>query len=154
MKRRMLSWIVIAMISWTPLLSAQDQNDAPPPKEVQSPFQEEIEYKPGQLLELNLLIDGIHWTSFKIGSQNTEDLKPGKTTKIEVINTLENRSSHSRVISIVILLENETGNLLQRLSMGEVKLSKGKYRTDRQKFKVETDALIGLSKIYIFAETK
>ena len=152
MKRKLLSWILVMIFSWIPLLHAEDS--AAPPTEVQSPFQGEFVYPPGQVIELNLLIDGVHWSTFKLDGGDPADLKPGKTTKVEVVNTLENTASRTRVLSIVILLEDSTGNLLERLSLGEVKLSKGRYRSDRQKFKLRNDTLIDLAKIYIFAEIK
>jgi len=150
MKRALLSWILVAMISWVPLLHAQEQEQ--PPREVKSPFQEELNYSPGQVLTLNLLIDGVHWGTFKLESKNLEDLQPGDTTKVDVINTVENTVSKTKVVSFVFLLEDSSGTLLERLSLDKIKLSRRRNRDDRQKFKLQTDSLIDLSKLYIFAE--
>jgi len=152
MRRNVLSAFLVVLISWVPLLWAQDSASAP--KEVDSPYQAEMNYHPGDLLELNLIIDGIRWSTFKLDAGDLSDLKSGNTTKIEVTNTLENVGSHTRSLSLVILLEDEKGSMLKRLTLGSIKLSKGKYRSDHQKFKVMDENLMELAKIYIFAETK
>lgn len=150
MNRTCLSLLICMVFC---LVSGVPAEEPTAPTQFKSPYQAEVDYTPGQLLELNLMIDGIHWTRFQLDAGDSADFQAGHTSRVEAINSLENTGDHTQRFSLVVLLEDANGSMLERLTLKPVKLSKGKYNTDRQRFKIADDVLMELAKIYFFAET-
>jgi len=150
-ERRCFLWFLMILIGLS--IQVFPEEETGDIQAVESPYQGEFVFVPGQPLELKLEIEGIYWSTFGIDAGKTDKLKPGDTHRIEVVNRIENISKHAVKFTLVVLLEDRDGKMLERLSLSPVKLSKGKYRTDRQKFKVSDDSLIDLAKVYLFAET-
>ena len=150
MARRWFLWFLVVLIGLS--IQAFPEDKTGDIQAVESPYQGEYLFKAGQPLEIQLQIDGVYWSGFGINPGKPDKLKSGETHRIEVVNRLENVSKHGVKFALVVLLEDTDGKMLERLRLSPVKLSKGKYRTDRQKFKVSDDSLINLAKVYFFAE--
>jgi len=132
------------------IASAQDADL----RKVTSPFTEEFDHKIGQTLNLDLRVDGIKWTLIKTSAGNRTDWEDGRDTKTTFTTELENLTDTPRILSIIILLEDERGRQLDRVELKGIKAKPGKSVKDVQKIKIDGALLSDTSKIYIFAEVQ
>lgn len=123
-------------------------------QEVGSPLQEEFDFKIGQILNLNLRIDGIKWTVLKADAGDDSGWTAGKTTKTSFTNELENLTDTTLTLSIILLLEDDRGRQLERVEFKRIKVGPGRYNQDIQKIKVDGGNLAHIAKVYIFAEVE
>ena len=123
-------------------------------REVESPLQEEFDFKIGQTLNLNLRIDGIKWTVLSASAGDDSGWTAGKTTKTSFTSELENLTDTTLTLSIILLLEDERGRQLERLEFKRIKVGPGRYNQNVQKIKVDGGTLTETAKVYIFAEVE
>jgi hypothetical protein len=123
-------------------------------REVTSPFTEEFDHKIGQTLNLDLSVDGIKWTLIKTSAGNPADWEDGRDTKTTFTTELENLTDTPRILSVIILLEDERGRQLDRVELKGIKAKPGKFVKDVQKIKIDGALLTDTSKVYIFAEVQ
>ena len=124
------------------------------PRVVESPFTEEFDYKVGQILELNLRLNGLRWSVLSVSAGDESEWREGKKVKSSLTNELENLGDTRRTLSIIMLLEDDRGRQLQRIKFKNIKVGFGRYIEDIQKVKVDGGILADTAKIYIFAEVK
>ncbi len=121
---------------------------------VGSPFTEEFDYKVGQILDLNLRLEGLRWSVLRAGARDEADWTEGKKVKTSFTNELENLTDRPLTLSIIILLEDDRGRQLERVELKKIKVGAGRYDEDIQKIKVDGGVLAETAKIYIFAEVE
>ncbi|RLE18099.1 MAG: hypothetical protein DRJ61_03860 [Acidobacteria bacterium] len=123
-------------------------------RKIESPLQEEFDFRIGQILGLNLHIDGIKWTVLKADAGDMTRWTAGKTTKTSFTNELENLTDTPLILSIILLLEDDRGRQLERVELKRIKVGPGRYTQAIQKIKIDGGNLADTAKVYIFAEVE
>lgn len=121
-------------------------------RQVQSPFQEEFAYAVGDDLRPGVEIDGLRWLRLNLATKGDREIQAGEDTPVILTMEFENRAESSREARIILLLEDADGRPLERLTLDDVKVGGGRVEEDRQKLKINGDALLNLSELYIFCE--
>ena len=144
--------IVLMFLAAFPVFAGSVAAQGDDMRAVTSPFAEELDFKIGRTLDLNLLVEGVKWTTLRADAGDEADWRDGKNVKVVFTNQLENLTDRPRTVSVIVLLEDSRGRQLERIELKVVKIGAGKYDEDRQKIKVDGGLLVETAKIYLFAE--
>ncbi|MCD4749844.1 MAG: hypothetical protein K8R59_10770 [Thermoanaerobaculales bacterium] len=142
--------VVVVFTGLASSVSAQEDE----PRKVTSPFQEEYEIKVGEVLNLEVLLDGLLWRSFRIDAGDPVDFQAGNNVRTTITNELENLGEETLNLEVILLLEDERGRQLGRLVLRPIKAGGGRFKEDSQKYKIDGRVLAETAKVYFFAEVK
>jgi hypothetical protein len=141
--------VVVAAICAAPL-AAQDEAVRQSP----NPYQEDRPFELGRELAVNVEVEGVRWVAVRVATAEGEQPQPGVNHAVSVDLRFDNRSKRGVDLIAALLLEDEAGNRLQRLSCPEVHLGGGKAREFRHSFTVPGDALLAARRVYLFLQVQ
>ena len=120
---------------------------------VGNPFQDGYTYRIGDVLEPKIEIDGVRWRSVGITTKSDRAVEPDKNVPITLDLEFENLRDDAVNVLVIVLLEDELGNGLDRLRGDPpFKVAPGARTNPQYKFKVEGRNLLGTRSLYLFCE--
>ena len=117
-------------------------------------FQREFEYLVGDELALSIDLAGVRWSTLQIQPKDPDDLRPGREERVDINMLFENTAEDRAELTVVILLEDADGGLLERLECRPIRIGAGDIDEQSDKQKVLADSLAATTKIYVFAEVE
>jgi len=126
---------------------AQEQPDF---RQVENPYQEEVELTLGQPIKLYVEVAGTRFAELTITPQ--EPVEPGKVVKCEVVLTGSRPASGRVEVTPIFLLEDRDGRSLERLTPPKFKLKGGRNFTYAETATARGDALGAAAKLWVFLE--
>ncbi|PWB68540.1 MAG: hypothetical protein C3F15_16165 [Holophagae bacterium] len=139
---------VVAAVVYAAPLAAQDDAVRQSP----NPYQEDRPFELGRELAVNVEVEGVRWVAVRVAAAGTEQPQPGVDGAVSVDLRFDNRSKRGVDLVVALLLEDEAGDRLQRLSYPKVHLGGGKAREFRHSFTVPGDALLAARRLYLFLQ--
>ncbi len=117
-------------------------------------FQREYEYRVGDVLELNVDLSGLRWSTLRIQPKNPDDLRPGREEKVDIIMSFHNTRENNAEVTLAVLLEDADGGLLERLEFRPFRVGDNDIEEKDDRQKVLADSLVATEKVYVFAEVE
>lgn len=140
--------MVLLLVAAVPIASQDTEFE-----QVANPFQDGYSYDIGDELAPNVEIDGVRWRSVRIATKGDRDIEPDKNVSITVDLEFENLRDDAANILVIVLLEDDLGNGLERLRCDPpFKLAPGSLKQPQFKFKVAGRNLLGTRNLYLFCE--
>lgn len=119
---------------------------------VDNPFQDERPIKLGEPITLRIEVAETRFLELTLTCQ--EELEPGKTAKCQLTLTGQRQGSSKAEILPILLLEDENGETLERLTPSPFKVKGNKPFEHQETLKVTGNALKAVAKIWIYLEVK
>lgn len=120
---------------------------------VTNPFQDGYAYAVGDDLAPNVEIDGVRWRSVRIAVKGDREIEPDRSIPIIVELAFESLRDDAVDVLVVVLLEDEFGNALERLRCDPpFKVAAGSLKEPQFKFKVDGRNLLSTRNVYLFCE--
>jgi hypothetical protein len=148
MGRRWIGTIVFAAAGIASLAAAQETDFRP----VSNPFQEGYSYRIGEDLVPAVDLEGLRWTLVRVAAKSDREISAGQDVQVNVDIEFENRGENAVKVLVVLLLEDQQGNPLERLQIEPFRAGAGRFKAVRQKLKVPGDALLATEGLYLFCE--
>jgi len=130
------------------LAAAQETEFRP----VSNPFQEGYSYRIGEDLVPAIELDGLRWTLVRVAPKSDREISAGRDVQINVDIEFENRGENAVKVLVVLLLEDQRGNPLERLQIEPFRAGGGRFKAVREKFKVRGEMLLATEGLYLFCE--
>jgi hypothetical protein len=121
-------------------------------EQVSSPYQGEYAYTVGTDLTPHVSIDGVQIDALRIAPREGEEVTADRDVQVGVASTFTNNGSKTVHVLVVLLLEDEQGNSLERLELASLRVPSGKTRSGDQQFSVRGRVVLDLRKVYLFCE--
>jgi hypothetical protein len=141
--------VVLALACGAPLAAQDDAARQSP-----NPYQEEIAFELGRPLAVNVEVEGVRWVAVRIAPPEGQQPAPGVDGTVLVDLSFDNRSRRGVDLVVALLLEDEGGAPLRRLSCPVVHLGGGKAREYRHSFIAPGDVLLAARRVYLFLEVQ
>ena len=139
----------LLIIAGTAMLAGAQEGSV---RSVGNPYQEGVPYSVGDDLTPDVEIDGARWTLVRIAPNAAKNPKPGRDTPVVADLRFDNRSERSARLSVVLMLEDEDGNQLERLKFPGLKLAANRVKEFQYKFTVPGDDLLATRRVYLFCQ--
>jgi hypothetical protein len=141
---------VMLVVAGAAPLAAQD--DAV--RTATNPYQEDRPFELGRDVAVNVEVEGVRWLAARVATPEGERPQPGVEHTVSVDLRFDNRSKRGVDLVVALLLEDDRGAPLQRLSCPEVHLGGGKAREFRHSFTAPGDVLLAARRVYLFLQVK
>lgn len=145
-RRSVFLGIVGVMLAGTAVGRAQQVD------QVSSPYQGEYEYQVGSDLEPGVSVDGVLIERLRVAPRNPAASPEENTVEVEIAYSLTNGSQRTARVLLVLLLEDEQGNVLDRLELPPVRIGSGKTKEDGERRDVRGRAISETRKLYLYCE--
>ena len=119
---------------------------------VGNPYQEDIEYSFGSTHTPRIEVDGVRWHSFRIETPDGALLTDGETVETDVTLEIENRRTKSAKILVILLLEDENGNPLDRIEVKQFKVTGGRLKERTETASLSSEIITSARRVYVFFE--
>jgi hypothetical protein len=119
---------------------------------VSNPFQEGFPYTVGEEMAPNVNIDGVRWTLVQVVTKGDREIVEDREIPVVVDLEFENRRERAVNLLVILLLENEDGDPLERIRCNPIRAGAGRFKTATQKAKVMGNALLNTRRLYLFCE--
>lgn len=140
---------IVLLLAAAVSATAQERDFA----QVANPFQDGYPYHVGDDLEPNVEVDGVRWRLLRITTKGDRDIEPDKNVPITVGLEFENLRDDAVTVLVIVLLEDDLGNGLDRLRCDPpFKVAPGNLKELLYKFKVKGRNLLGTRSLYVFCE--
>ncbi len=120
-------------------------------RQVDSPYQAELDYRINDELRPRVEVDGIRWLRLAVRTRDGRGIAADKQNPVTVESTVLTVGEPAEV-HIILLFEDEDGLPLERLSCDPEKSGRGEVREIRQKFKIDGGVLEATRKLYVYFE--
>jgi hypothetical protein len=121
-------------------------------EQVASPYQSEYPYTIGTDLTPQVSVDGVHIDAIRVAPRQEGEIAADRDVEVEVTSTFTNNRPKTVHVLVVLLLEDEQGNALDRLEMPSVRVPSGKTRSGGERFTVRGRVVLDTQKVYLFCE--
>jgi hypothetical protein len=118
----------------------------------ENPYQEDIEYELGSTHTPMVEVDQIRWRSFNIARPDFGLVEAEETISVDVTFEFENRRDKSAKVLVILLLENENGDPLERIEARPLKLAAGRFKERKETAKLSVEILRAARRAYLFFE--
>ena len=119
---------------------------------VENPYQEDIEYSIGTTHAPMIEVDGIRWRSFSLERPDFDLVGDDETVDTKVVFEFENRRTKSVKILVILLLEDENGDPIDRITAKPFKLTGGRLKERKETAKLNVGDLKAARRVYLFFE--
>jgi hypothetical protein len=119
-----------------------------------SPYQGEFPYAVDTELQPAVEVEGVRLRLVRVTPKNADDVRSGAEVASFVLFDLENVREQDAAVSVVVLLEDELGNPLERIECDPVKVQAATAKSFRHKTKIQGDTLLQTRKVYLFCEVE
>ena len=127
-------------------VTAQDE----PVRVLEGVYQEDVAYRVGDQLEPRVEVDGVRWLEVSVAPRDGEELTADQDARVEVRLSFDNRERRGATLIVVLLLEDEEGGQLHRLSLPEMRLGGNRAKEYDHKEQVPGQALLDTRRMYLF----
>jgi hypothetical protein len=144
-------WIVVTLMATAGVVGvglAQEAEFTP----VASPFQNGYPYEIGDDLAPNVDIEGLRWTLVKVSTRTDRDIAADKEIPVVVDLEFENRRDSAVDVLVVLLLENDDGDPLERVRCDPIRAGAERFKSARQRARLPGSALLETRRLYLFCE--
>jgi hypothetical protein len=141
--------VVLALACGAPLAAQDDAARQSP-----NPYQEDRPFELGRELAVNVEVEGVRWVAVRVAPPEGQQPAPGVDGTVLVDLSFDNRSRRGVDLVVALLLEDEGGAPLRRLSCPVVHLGGGKAREYRHSFMAPGDVLLAARRVYLFLEVQ
>jgi hypothetical protein len=121
-------------------------------RSVSNPFQEGYPYRIGEDLAPGVEIDDFRWTLVRLITRAEGEIEPGEEIALTAELEFENRREDGVRVLVVLLLEDQRGNPVERLQFSPFRAGGGRFKVVREKFKLPGDVLLATEGLYLFCE--
>ncbi|HSN57156.1 MAG TPA: hypothetical protein VLT32_20985 [Candidatus Sulfomarinibacteraceae bacterium] len=121
-------------------------------REVDNPYQEDLDYRVGATLNPGIEIDGVRWRSLVLEADGNEVVAAGEDADLKVTVSFENRNPSSVKLLVILLLEDGNGAPLERVELGTFKVGGQRLKERIDSATVTGDVLLATRKVYLFCE--
>jgi len=121
---------------------------------VDSPFQDDFEYRINTDLQPMVEVDGVRWTRFGIHTKEGREIAADKSMPITVELEFVNSNQRGVKVLVIVLLENSGGGPLDRIECKPVSASTNRLKKSVQKFKLSGNVLEATRRVYLFVEVE
>lgn len=121
-------------------------------RKVDNPYQEDVEYAIGAVYEPGVEANNVRWHSFKIETPEEGPFAAGEQVRVEVTVEVENRADKSEKILVILLLENEDGDPLDRIGVKPFKLASGRLKERKEVVRLPAEVIGSASRVYVLFE--
>ena len=145
--------IVIAvtlMLVFSGMAAAQE----PEFTSVESPFQDEFEYRVDTDLRPGVEVNGIRWTHFGVRTKEGKEIVADEEIPVTVELNFVSQSSEAAKVLVIVLFEDAQGAPLDRVECKPVRVAGERGKESVQKFKLEGHVLLDARRVYLFAEVE
>jgi len=149
---RTRSWAQLILITTLAIVVGAQETDETEYRSVENPFGEEFSYTIGDELNPNVDIDGVRWNLLQLATRGDQEIVAGRPNPITVTVEFENRRYNNVDLLVILLLEDEDGNDLERIRCDPFGAAGGRIRVHREKVKVSGESLLATRKLYVFYE--
>lgn len=140
-------WLVVALVAAVaaPAL-AQEFMSAP------NPYQGEFAYTIDSELKPAVEVEGVRLRMVRVALKSPDDVRSGQGAAATILYDLENVGEATATAALVVLLEDEQGNGLDRVECEPARVVAGGAKSFRHKVRIQGDALLATRKVYLFFE--
>lgn len=121
-------------------------------REVDNPYQEDVDYAIGDSFEPAVEIDNVRWRWFRIDTDDLALYEADDSVRTEVTLEVENRGQKSARVLVILLLENEDGAPLDRIEFRPFKVPSSRIKERRETADLPVDSLRAARRVYLFFE--
>jgi len=121
-------------------------------QQVASPYQGEYPYTIGSDLTPNVSVEGVQIDAVRVAPPENKQVAADSDVEVTVTSTFTNNGTKTARVMVVLLLEDEQGNALDRLQMSTVRVPSGKTRSGDGRFTVRGRSVLETQKVYLFCE--
>ena len=121
---------------------------------VDSPFQDEFEYRINTDLRPMVEVDGVRWTRFGIHTKEGREIAADKNMPVTVELEFVNSNQRGVKVLVIALLEDSRGGPLDRIECKLVSASTNRLKKSVQKFKLPGNVLEAMRRVYLFVEVE
>ncbi len=147
-RRICYSFLIIGLAMAT--ASAQEK----PLRQVGNPYQEELPYRIGSDLEPAIDIEGIRWQRVRLTPKDGGDPEAGRDHVVVAELQFDSQRRGGVTLTVVLLLQDETGGELHRLTSPAFRLGSNKTKTFEPKFSISGDDLLATRSMYLFCRVE
>jgi hypothetical protein len=119
---------------------------------VDNPYQEDLDYTLGTTLTPRVEIDGVRWRSFLLESRRDPNLAAYDQIPVDLTVEVENRSTQTEKVLIILLLEDADGAPLDRIEVKTFKIPSGRLKERTQSADILGQVLLDTRRVYAFFE--
>jgi hypothetical protein len=145
--RHLIPAALMALLMAAATAGAQDRDY----RQVESPFQAELEYRINDELRPRVEVDGVRWIRLAVRTRDGNNISTDKQNPVFVETTVLTEGDPAEV-HIILLFEDEEGRPLERLSCDPEKSGRSEVKEIRQKFKIDGRVLEATRKVYVYFE--
>ncbi len=117
-----------------------------------NPLQGEYAFAYGEPVTIMAAAGGMGFDSITISPQ--DEVRAGDTVRCEVLVQGRNLSDEKLTVSIVMLLEEESGAGLERVTVDPFRVRGSRTFEETERVRVTGDALLAAAKVYVFAQVE
>jgi hypothetical protein len=143
-----LAAIVMAMVFMAGSAFAQSETW----REVDNPYQEDLEIVVGTTLSPRVQIDGVRWRSLLVAARNGATVTAGDNVDLEVAVAFENREPSSAKLLVILLLEDDAGSPLERLELKTFKAGGERLKERSESVSLPGDVVLAIRRVYVYCE--
>jgi hypothetical protein len=141
--------VAFAIAAWTASAGAQV---SPEYTKVGNDYGAEFAFAPGQPIRLGVEVEGVRFDT--VGLTPQDEVRAGANATCEIAVEGSSVASKKATVTLVLLLEDDKGQGLQRVSAEPFRVKSSRAFSEKQRVEVPGDALSAASKVYIFIEIK
>jgi len=123
-------------------------------RQVDNPYQEDLPYRIGSDLVPGIEVEGVRWERVSVATKDGGTPEAGSDHPVVVELEFNNQQRAGVDLTVVLLLEDESGGELQRLACPEYRLGGNKTKVFRPKFSVSGDDLLATRNMYVFCRVE
>lgn len=121
-------------------------------REVDNPYQEDLDYRIGATLNPGIEIDGVRWRSLLLEADGNDVVAAGEDVDLKVTVSFENRNPSSVKLLVILLLEDGNGAPLERVELATFKVGGQRLKERVESAAVTGDVVLATRKVYLFCE--
>jgi hypothetical protein len=121
---------------------------------VESPFQEDFEFRVNSDLRPMVEVAGVRWTRFGVHVKGEREIEADKNIPVKVELGFVNTNPNGVKILVIALFEDASGKPLERIECSRVSANNDRLKESSQKFKVSGAVLNATRRVYLFCEVE
>ena len=121
---------------------------------VDSPFQEDFEYRIDTDLEPNVEVDGVRWTRFAVRIKKGQEIVADKDMPVTVELEFVSSNQTKAKVLVIALFEDSGAGPFDRIECKPVAMSTNRLKESVQKFKLRGSVLEATRRVYLFLEVE
>lgn len=144
---RFLTALIVAAVVVVPV-AAQDSEW----RTEENPYQEDVNYTIGDVFKPQVAVNSVRWQSFAIAAPDRGTLMEGEIISTEVTVVFENRGRGSARVLVILLLEDDDGNPLDRVEVRPFKIGGDRVKERTESVELTAAVIEATRRAYLFFE--